>query len=62
MEPRVRLGTPQARPGFLWVEVGWGSWLVVGAGAVMSPAGTGQTLKVFSNLLGFLVPALMYRQ
>ena len=38
MELRVRLGTPQARPGFPWVEVGLGSWLVVGAGAVMSPA------------------------
>ena len=62
MEPRVRLDTPRARAGFPWGGLGWSSWLVVGAGAVMSPAGTGQTLKVFSNLLGFLVPALMYRQ
>ena len=60
MEPRVRLDAPRARPGLPWGGVGWGSWLR--AGAVVSPAGTGQTLKVFSNLLGFLVPALTYRQ
>ena len=49
-ELRGRLGTLLARPGLPWGGVGWGSWLRAGAG--VSPAGTGQTLKLFSNLFG----------